>query len=475
MAGLPSLYMCLRYPVFFNRIDATCYFNYPGSVPHYPLFYPFYCSTIAKIFGDSMTTMYALIVGQHIFYIMAIVYVATYFESLYSRMVFLTCMFFAFTAVVYVHGVYTEAWAIIAIAFMTGALLRICSSGSKSGRLHYFIYTGAMALLLLTRFAGVFLIFTLPLVVVLKGAWSKSIFKRGPLISLLKQSALPLICLVIVQAITGIVVKQHYGRNFSVYGQPGTYRINDALNPVYAHRNPDEVMACYKSKTTDTLVKIAFDVIRVNTYNELWMGAYRPLDSVRTAFIRNGICNSVQSTDDYLNAAYRIYISTPSCYPYKAIFSGFYDLLFNPVCITEVVHDTRSFVQRDYLSLPASFSALKKEVPIEATLSSYNNADTDPLFFFSQYFLIPPLLIAGLLFLKWRFKITGWLMVLSGAITMSMLASHFISSVITAHESRYGQPAELMMYLVVSVVIAETVRVKQVLPDNSKTGIDGSR
>ena len=92
LAALPSLYLLLKYPPFFNGTDALCYFDFFGSLPHYPLFYPLYCFLSLKLFGGGIASIYAIVVLQHVFYSLSVLYVAGYFSEFKRRVLFLICM-----------------------------------------------------------------------------------------------------------------------------------------------------------------------------------------------------------------------------------------------------------------------------------------------------------------------------------------------------------------------------------------------
>ena len=322
LAALPSLYLLLSYPPFFNDIDCACYFNFPHVVPHYPLFYPLYCFTFLKLVGDGMWIIYGTILVQHVFYVLAVTYISYYFNLQKQRIVFTVAMFFAFRASIFIHGIYSESWAIIAVAFMVGALLRIClRKDTDQKRLHYLIYTLATVLLLLTRFAGLFLIFVLPLFTLLTAIKIRNPFSVTRVKTIFGQVFLCGVAVLSAQFITTLNLIHFGASDFSVYGRPGTYRISDAMNPKYSYRNGDGAFSYYQSMTHDTLVKSAFRIIKGGDYNQLWNGAFQSLDSLRKRLILKGIVSANRTTDDCLNSAYKIYIAGPEWYPYKTILS----------------------------------------------------------------------------------------------------------------------------------------------------------
>jgi len=452
LACLPSLYLLLRYPPFFNQTDSLVYFDYPLPIPHYPVFYPLYCHAFLLFFHGSVLTLYGILIVQHIFYCLAVIYMTWYFKSGKARVLFLLLMFFAFRASFFVHGIYTESWAIIATGFIMGALLRICFNRGNNIRIHYFIYFLSFALLLLTRFAGLFLVFVLPVYLILKSIQDKNMRSPETFRLIARQLLLTAGIIAVVQLTTTVTLRHYDKPGLSVYGRPGTYRINSALDPANTWRNTKQVLATYKASTNDTLVKRTFDVL-ADSGVICWAGAYQQVDSLKVELAGKGLISKPVSTDEYLNSAFKIYLFHPGCYPFASILRDFTSLYINVGLLTDQVSYSVHFVQKDFLLFRASMMGARRYIEDHIFIDDYLKIYTDPLLFLSG-FLVSGILILIFIPIKRKLKIPADLTRLFWSVVITVTFCHLLVTLLTINIGRYAQPAEFMLYTMFCVAVA---------------------
>jgi len=378
--------------------------------------------------------------------------VAYYFKSFKSRFGFALFMFLCFRSTCYVHGIYTEAAAIIASPYVIGALLRICGGVKEKKNVHQVIYYGAFLLLILSRFAGIFLLALLPLYTLIAN-YNKLFTKR-----VIKNLAIQLCCIFLIlgisQSITYVIVKYNKGDNMSLYGRPGIYRVCDALDTACTNSNPILAMSTYQLQANDTLTKRIFPLF--TTRSQLWAGVHHQVDSLRNEFIAKGLIGDRKTTDDYLNKAFRIYLVNPPYYPYKCMQSEFVAMVTAsviPYCINNSLTAMLDDCMASQPLLTKARVYFLSHDPGPAYLSTKYNFVLKWSDFFSSIVLV--FIMGGALFFR-RKKLPFTIKLLSVSVVITSLFFCVATLIITMQLIRYVQPAEFILYITTAIILVYT-------------------
>ncbi|MFP4474873.1 MAG: hypothetical protein ACLFOY_04890 [Desulfatibacillaceae bacterium] len=318
LAILPSWHLLAFYPPTWNHIDSLVVLEAPlNQIPHHPPLYVALVHAMELAFGGiSDMTVYGIVMAQHAAWILSVVYLAFAFRQGPTRVLVPTVMLAATPLHLLVHGIYFEALFLPAMVLLFGAFVRLVLHGRWR---NVFLYHLFLLMVVYTRHAGVALCALLPMYCLARFAWDR--FRRPRKHLMATGVCIAGAMCVLVVASAGLRAASHkLDKEYSfIIGRVGAYRLHFFPWDGIPDKDAAALLSQVRSRARDPLLARTVDILVDPEVGDLWMG---PHQAIRDMLARNG---GAGSPDDYMNAAYFLFMTTPNLYILDDVLDDFSD------------------------------------------------------------------------------------------------------------------------------------------------------